>query len=596
MSVDSDKLIEVARRYDAALWAEQRLQQRAEIAMQDDATFCRESLTIQNKRGELSAMEPSPGQIKLFNAIKQQQQRSQPVRIVYLKPRQAFLSTGTAAKFYKETAFIPGQRSIVIAHDESSSLKIFEYYKRFQQHYRPFRHVIEAPALIAPRNLESPKVEAMVWANGSRVEIDTANNVSGGRSFTARRVHLSEYAFYRDAATLMTGLLQAIPDDPDSMLVVESTANGIGDPFYELCKAARQGDNDFLFVFLAWFEHPEYQRPLDTTPDRFQESLDRIERDLQQRYFTTLEQLSWRRWAMRNKCRNKPEVFKQEYPSTPEEAFQSSGAMRIPARYVDLHKWIEPTRGELRLEQLGVKERLLFQEDSYGILSVWDAPDAAKMYCIGADVAEGDDASEDLSEGNPDYCVADVLETRVGVQVAQLRDRLTPAEFGRYLYYLGRWYNWALLGIEINGVGLGTLQTLLDMNYPQDRICRRTVYETGTGLPVGSKLGFKITGPAVREQVISGYENALANPGDGGIIIRSQVSLSELYTFQILKGKAQARPGQHDDTIFSGGHAVEARKQAIKMMLVSPQAGEQQQRNQPTRYAESRREQLRRLM
>ena len=396
----------------------------------------------------------------------------------------------------------------------------------------------------------------------------------------------------------MTGLMQSIPDDPDTMVVVESTANGMGGPFYDLWVAANEGRNDFLPIFFAWWEHPEYSRPLDITPEQFQSSLDADEHELQVRWSVQLEQLAWRRWAIRNKCEGKLERFKQEYPSTPEEAFQASGRMRIPAWVVAQHTAREPKLiGELREETHGTRNVIRLQDNPSGILKVWDDPgEQTNCFVIGADVAEGLDANEGLGSADPDYSIADVFAYPVGIQVAQLRDRLTPAEFGHYLYALGKWYNWALLGLEVNGPGGATLQVLLDRGYPLDRIARRVVYD-GAGRPAGDKLGFKVTS-VNREQIISGYENALATPGDGGIILRSYVSINEVYTFHIRQSRGQsgAKPqaisGRHDDSIFSGGHAVEAMKQAplIFGRIVNDRGFTQ---NKPKQYAPSLREQLR---
>src|SRR5207253_10293153 len=38
-----------------------------------------------------------------------------------------------------------------------------------------------------------------------------------------------------------------------------------------------------------------------------------------------LEQLNWRRWTILNKCEARLDVFHQEYPSTPEQAFLTTG-------------------------------------------------------------------------------------------------------------------------------------------------------------------------------------------------------------------------------------------------------------------------------
>jgi len=544
----------------------------------DEANWCAAYLRVRTKQGELIPATWGPAQVKLFDAIAKQRARNQPVRIVYLKARQVFVSTGTAMAFFRATAFQAGQRTQVYAHDDDSAQRIFEYYERFNDHYGGPQPL---PA-ITRRN----RSDGIQYNNGSAIEVRTAGSVRGGRSRTTRRLHLSEYAFWPDAEALMTGLLQSIPDDPDTMIVVESTANGMGGAFHDLWKAAVAGDNDYLPIFFAWHEHPEYARPLDVDPAIFQTSLDNDETALQ-REGVQLDQLNWRRWAIRNKCEGKIERFRQEYPATPDEAFQASGKMRIPAYVIALHKAKPADRAELKYQAVGRRETPLITETPYGSLHLWNQPEPERNYVIGCDVVEGEEASDQLDGSDLDYAVADVFSWPVGLQVAQLRDRYTPTELGHYLFDLGRWYNWALIGIEVNGGwGQAALQVLLDRQYPRDRIAKRMIYD-GEGKPVGAKLGFKVKGTNREEIFISGLETALGSPGDGGIIIRSQQTLNELYTFHILRGKAQATSGEHDDCIFSAAHAVEAMKQAATVFAAKTD------RAKPLRYAVDKRQAMR---
>lgn len=546
----------------AAILSAATLEERRELelkfawlAFDDDEAFCRESLVVQKKEGVLAPAVWGYGQRRLFEAIQKQREKGDPVRLIYLKPRQAWISTGAAMKLFKETVFQPGQSCLVVAHDLGSATKIFDYYKRFQIYYKPFRSILQLPKLVTPKNLENPNQSKLAWANGSYIEIETANNLTGGRSFTARRIHLSEYAFYRDAATLMTGLMQSLPDDPESMLIIESTANGMGGAFYNAWNRAMEGKNDFTPVFLAWWEHEEYQRALDTSPERFQDSLTNDEREMIGQFNLSFERIMWRRWAIANKCEDDENRFRQEYPSTPEEAFLSSGRPRFRPVYVRRHRAVTPAIiGALLVQRIGPREETFVEVRERGELSVWDRPQKDHGYVIGADTAEGIDVNEG-GDPDPDYSVADVFETQMGLQVAQLRERLTPAEFGRYIFELGRWYNWAYLVVEVNSIGQSTMDTLLSMGYPTDRIYRREIYDEA-GRMRTKKLGFKTT-LLTRDQWITSYEAALAGFGDGGLILRSSVSIQEAFSFKVkASGKAEAEQGCHDDTITSGGLAA----------------------------------------
>jgi len=129
-----------------------------------------------------------PAQRKLFDAIHKQQKQGKPVRIVYLKARQVYVSTGTAMAFWKATAFQAGQRAQVYAHDDDSAKRIFEYYERFHEHY--------AGPVPLPKITRRNQSDGIVYSHGSAIEVRTAGSVKGGRSRTTRRLHLSELAAF----------------------------------------------------------------------------------------------------------------------------------------------------------------------------------------------------------------------------------------------------------------------------------------------------------------------------------------------------------------------------------------------------------------
>src|ERR1051325_4482247 len=104
-----------------------QLETALEHFVRSDVDFCRQSLVVQKKSGELVDMEPQPAQLKLFKAIEKQRRAGKPVRILYLKARQVMVSSGTAAKYFKEVAFYEGQSAVVFAHEDKASEKLFKY-------------------------------------------------------------------------------------------------------------------------------------------------------------------------------------------------------------------------------------------------------------------------------------------------------------------------------------------------------------------------------------------------------------------------------------------------------------------------------------
>ena len=164
---------------------------------------------------------------------------------------------------------------------------------------------------------------------------------------------------------------------------------------------AIRGENEFIPIFLPWFTEPLYKKgfPSDVELEQFKDEVNRYdigvngekvhttEYNLMKKFNLTYEQLNWRRYTIANKCNGDLDKFKQEYPSTPEEAFIASGRPKFNIKALNKYaeKTKEGTRGYL-LEENGM---LIFEPDEKGYIEIWEEPDPYKSYSIGADVAEG---------------------------------------------------------------------------------------------------------------------------------------------------------------------------------------------------------------
>src|SRR3546814_13324398 len=71
--------------------------------------------------------------------------------------------------------------------------------------------------------------------------------------------------------SIMNGLLQAIPNEDDTFVFVESTARGMSGPFYDAWKAAVSETSGYLAYFAPWFEDDKYRaqvpKGFKRTPD-----------------------------------------------------------------------------------------------------------------------------------------------------------------------------------------------------------------------------------------------------------------------------------------------------------------------------------------
>lgn len=510
----------------------------------DDETFARGSLTVLDKRGALRAMDLGPAQRGLAELIAQQRKARKPVRIIVLKARQVWISTYVAARFWRDTTHRSGQHTLVIAHDLKTASNVFDYYYRFHANYRPFGGIIGIP------QLESDRKDALEYGNGSWIKIQTASNANIGRSFTLRRVHFSEYGFYGDQArAMMAAVMSAVPDDPDTEVIVESTANGIGNEFHQMWQRAVAGESEWIPYFFAWWQHPEYVR--DVLP-RF--VLTESERDLQRTYHLALEQLAWRRWKIQNDLNGDEELFKQEFPSCPEEAFLASGRPRFPLVAIAKMPVIrDGLEGGLEMQELAGRKKLIFLPRERGELTIYRKPETSRQYVIGADSAEGIDVNDGKGQADPDYAVGHVLDRDTGEQVAHLRARLTPSEFGWQLYLLGIYYCWAQQVLEANGPGLASIDSLLKHGYPADLLYHRVRTPDQDPSERADLVGFKTT-IVTRPQLLSLLDEAIRTLS---ILVHHPNTVSELRTFVIkANGRAEHQAGCHDDEVISLGLGV----------------------------------------
>ena len=294
-------------------------------------------LKIRTKSGAVVPFRLNAAQQKLYAVAKHQQDEGKPVRIIILKARQLGFSTLTEALLFHACATRSNVNALVVAHREDATANLFRMSKLFYD---------ELPAPVKPM-LRTSNAQELVFENPSRASrgalpglrsrfrCATAGGRGIGRSDTLQCVHLSEYAFWPEGgeskAATLAGILQAVPSRPGTMVIMESTANGCED-FKDRWDAAVAGENDFEPVFFAWFENPDYAMPVEPGIEWTAE-----ERETRERYSLSWEQLRWRRWCIANNCGGSRDMFRQEYPANPDEAFlhsgsSSSAAARRPRR------------------------------------------------------------------------------------------------------------------------------------------------------------------------------------------------------------------------------------------------------------------------
>jgi hypothetical protein len=504
-------------------------------------------LSIQDKELRVHPLEPNWAQLRYLSIAEHQLRTTGRIRIIVLKARQLGMSTITEALLFKLAFLFDGYRGLVVAHEIPASQNLLSMTSRYWDTY-PYKK------LYTPKNYSKNDI---AWVEtGSSIKISTAGNKAVGRSATIHGLHASELAFWPDPSTSMLGLRQTIPNTPGTMIVMESTANGMGDYFHSQWVAAEEGETEFAPLFLPWWEHYEYTSSYMNLPNRPLGNLDAEEKLLKtlipENEFD--DRINWRRWAIRNLAEGDRLKFMQEYPATPEEAFIASGTNVFP---LDLLKQVyEPVDGTKGL-LIRNGNQVEFKKTADGPLTLFKAP------------TDNRDWGQYFVAGDPthttrgDFACAQVINRRTMEQVAVWRGRIDPGTFAEELFKLGLYYNTATVTTEIEGPGYMTIGKLLGMNYPKVWLKARP--DKTPGKVSSEQYGWSTTVQS-KHLAISWLLKCVA---DGSIAIHHRKTFEEMKNYVVLDngGYGNANEELHDDTVMAlaiacACHAMESPLQA----------------------------------
>lgn len=486
-------------------------------------------IKIRDKSGKIINLQFNEPQQRLYDIIKEQKLKNKPVRIVILKARQLGFSTIAESILFKETTTKFNVNTGIITHQDEATKNLFNMsklmYECLPQEMKPAKKASNAQELI----FDNDKGTGLK----SKIRCMTAGSQGVGRSYTYDNLHVSELAFWPgNKKTTMTGLLQAVPNLPSTIIIIESTANGF-EYFKEIWDGAVAGENDFIPLFVGWNELKDYQMPytgFELTSEEIQ---------LQRDYNLSLEQLTWRRWCIRNNCSNDIEQFKQEYPITPEEAFISTGACyfnkEIIMGRINKIKNIKPLRkGYFSYSINGNKiSDIEFIDDDKGYIDIYEEPKDGHPYVLGGDTA-GDGS---------DYFTGLVIDNSNGKQIAKLRhNKIDEDEYSRQIYCLGTYYNNALVGLE-NNYSTYPTKKLKEYDYP-----KMYIREVEDNIPevIQDKYGFlttKATRPIILAMLKEIFRDNISYINDLDVLYEGLVFIKNE------KGRAEAEQGKHDDLI-----------------------------------------------
>lgn len=470
----------------------------------DYGLWARECVRFKGKNGAIFNHDhPHHGQIKL--RIPQ----DPTVTRVALKARQVGATSEIAAQFVHQAIFNPGTSIQVLAQTMDGIRGISSVYAHIVEHL-PYilRSGVFTPVVTLHR-IFFPRLN-------SEICFATANTTSI-RGTPRQGVHITEGAFIPN----LSETLRAMRPTCHGPLVIESTANGPG-TFYELWH-----DPHTEHIFLAWTDDATCVSdvvPSDLTPQ--ESKYLKLHPDLtpgQVNWFIqTLRQGTW-------------DDFRQEHPSTPDEAFILSGD-RFFAK-----SFFPPDTSTIKAFQVHAK------------------PQHGRRYTIGVDCASGSKGGDRSTA-----VILDVTDPHNITTAASFADRIAPKDFGKAVAAMAKQYIDAVVNVEKNaGWGLAVLDALKDAGA---RVWRTRSYDKSKNTWISS-YGWNTT-KDTRHLMLSKLQDVVNN---GFYVPRDARIESEFNAFRFNEdGRPEAVQGAHDDLVFAVALALMAQDQTRDTTLSDP--------------------------
>jgi len=295
--------------------------------LRDFKKFSPKFLNIRSKSGQPKAFAFNRAQEYLHDRLQIQKEKTGRVRAIILKGRQQGCSTYIQARFFHQVITSKGKKAFILTHDKEATKNLFGMAQRFYDN-------IESGFI--PQADTANAKELYFKALDSGYAVGTAGNKAVGRSQTIQLFHGSEVGYWAFAEEHSKGILQAISNEEGTEIILESTANGIGNYFHQRWQNAMHEDNEYQAIFLPWYWQDEYTYNSDNL--NLTEEEDHLFK-LYSKNGLTKSHLAWRRVKISEFSKDFDagrERFNSEYPFNATEAFKNPVANAfINSTYVD---------------------------------------------------------------------------------------------------------------------------------------------------------------------------------------------------------------------------------------------------------------------
>lgn len=501
-------------------------------------------------------------QRKTLMSLEKQRLAGIPIRTIILKARQWGGSTLTQIYMaWLQLLHYENWHSLIVTDVENQARTIRGMYTRLLNRY---------PKRLGEYSLtpfEGSTKNRIIKERGCVISIGSAQKPESLRSNDVSMAHLSEVAFWqttpqKSAEDLLQTIRPSIPSAPGTLIVMESTAKGVGSLFHNEWLSAKAGESGYDPVFVAWHEIEMYQK--DIEPEELDKFIDTVFNDPYLAFLwkegATLEGINWYRWYKASENWSDWRM-QSEYPSTDLEAFASTNQRVFAPEYVkNLRKTCRKPEltGEIRSDAQKGKEafnNISFVRDSKGNLLVWALPDTStngsNRYVVSVDIGG--------RTPKADYSIIKVIdrywmeEGGYPETVATWRGHLDQDLIAWKAAIIAKYYNDALLVVESNSLDKDTTDgdhflTVLDEIVPfyENVYARNDPEKIRQGLPL--KYGWMTT-QANKSMAINTL-NACAR--EESFVERDSRVCDEMDTYEIKpNGSLGAVEGCHDDLVMA---------------------------------------------
>lgn len=539
-------------------------------------------------------------QTKIQRTIKRFEELGLPIRIVGLKPRQKGSTTFFAAQDY-----------CFLRRHAASAIVIGGQYAQVSECWDMLQTYAKNDTFDWKNTGEINSKDGK-WSHGSKLHPETAKDVVAGIGGTHQVLHCFEVAKWAKSGVqassgVLTNILKCVPQLPDTMIILESTAEGQSGAFYERFIGAVDAEKfisgeveiqagSFVRTFAPWFEFEDsamrltedqkkqIKNTLDSDPE-FEGEKELIEKyalvgeDGVTRLGTSVqehdvwEQLAWRRWSIHEECEKDVDIFKRDYPSNWEEAFQKSGKARFNNTGLSVLK----KRAQSVTPQYGIIEekdnRFLFRttEKNEATHIIFEKPQPNRRYILPVDTMTGESQVAGLDPDRhaagvlrPGYWGTDGKWTRAALVARVIPCRFDVDVLTRLVWRLARYYGGSsqsgcIIAPEINmDRGMIELLKLKNANFYMREIFNKREEKTTTA------IGYR-TDEASREVLVERLAGEIRewNTPGRGLDVADPTSLEELENFiRKENGRCEAAEGFHDDSVIMLGLGVELSEHA----------------------------------